>query len=191
MAGAILLRISYGYEVKDEQDPLVDLAERGAYIIVAGAAPAFLVNVILIRRFILARGVFCSWVISVKYISAWFPGGGLKVMAREWKGVLQETADRPFQQSRNNWSVLIFVLHFFFLLMMEPRHLELSRNLSHLICWTAAPYQMNMRQLLSGLLLPSTLVSCFLASSWCMCLITVATGGVDTVSVLFITEFGG
>ncbi|KAG6330226.1 hypothetical protein ID866_8863 [Astraeus odoratus] len=80
-AGAILLRISYGYEVKDEQDPLVDLAERGAYIISAGAAPAFLVNVIPI----------------LKYVPAWFPGGGFKAKAREWKAVLQEMADRPFQ----------------------------------------------------------------------------------------------
>jgi hypothetical protein len=46
-AGAIILRISHGYEVREEQDPFVDLAEEAVEELTQTTSPtAFYVNVI-------------------------------------------------------------------------------------------------------------------------------------------------
>jgi len=46
-AGAIILRISHGYEVKERDDPFVALAEEGMLQISLAAAPgAFLVDIV-------------------------------------------------------------------------------------------------------------------------------------------------
>ena len=48
--GSIFLRIAYGYEVNDENDPLISLADKAVDIFVKASAPgAFLVDLIPIR----------------------------------------------------------------------------------------------------------------------------------------------
>jgi hypothetical protein len=38
----------------------------------------------------------------VKHIPEWLPGGGFKKIAREWRRVAEETADRPFEFVKDN-----------------------------------------------------------------------------------------
>ncbi|KAG6332883.1 hypothetical protein ID866_6208 [Astraeus odoratus] len=80
-AGAVILRITYGYEVKNEQDPLVDLAERTMHAISTTTIPnAFLVDTLPL----------------LKYAPSWLPGAGFKTKAREWNATLQEFVNRPY-----------------------------------------------------------------------------------------------
>ncbi|KAG6808632.1 hypothetical protein H0H93_016669, partial [Arthromyces matolae] len=79
-AGAIILRISHGYEVKDHNDPLVELADKAMEQFSISMAPgAFLVDVLPILR----------------HIPAWFPGAGFQKKAKEWSATLHELIDRP------------------------------------------------------------------------------------------------
>lgn len=55
-AGAIILRISHGYEVKEHQDPFVDLADRAVdQFSTSTATGAFLVDVMPACRFIISE----------------------------------------------------------------------------------------------------------------------------------------
>ncbi|KAG1756031.1 cytochrome P450 [Suillus lakei] len=79
-AGAIILRISHGYEVKENNDPFVDLADRAVAQASQATAPgAFMVDIIPF----LAK------------IPEWFPGAGFKRIAREWRETLEETVSAP------------------------------------------------------------------------------------------------
>ncbi|KAG1747595.1 cytochrome P450 [Suillus lakei] len=79
-AGAVILRISYGYEVKDDNDPLVDLADRAMDGISQATAPgAFMVDMLPF----LAK------------VPAWFPGAGFQRTARGWRETLEEMVSAP------------------------------------------------------------------------------------------------
>jgi hypothetical protein len=52
-AGAIILRISYGYKVEEGADPLVTLADRAMEQFSLSTAPGFLVNLVPARTSIM------------------------------------------------------------------------------------------------------------------------------------------
>ncbi|KAG6831860.1 hypothetical protein H0H92_006977 [Tricholoma furcatifolium] len=80
-AGAIILRISHGYEVKETNDPFVELADRATNQFSLSTAPgAYLVDVLPLLRF----------------VPAWFPGAGFQRTAKEWAATLQETVEQPY-----------------------------------------------------------------------------------------------
>ncbi|KAG2152857.1 cytochrome P450 [Suillus clintonianus] len=81
-AGAIILRISYGYEVKENNDPFVDLADRALEEFSrATAHGAFMVDIMP----------------SLAKVPEWFPGAGFKRLAREWHETVEEMASAPYQ----------------------------------------------------------------------------------------------
>ncbi|KAG1817986.1 cytochrome P450 [Suillus subaureus] len=77
--GAIILRISHGYEVKENDDPFVDLADRVTTEVSQGQLGTFLVDIL-------------PFLVKVP---AWFPGAGFKRIAREWRGALEEMVSAP------------------------------------------------------------------------------------------------
>ncbi|KAG2051336.1 cytochrome P450 [Suillus hirtellus] len=80
-AGAVILRISHGYEVKENDDPFVDLAERVLDQWSRATAPgAFLADVV-------------PFLIKVP---EWFPGAGFKRLARKWHDNLEELVCAPY-----------------------------------------------------------------------------------------------
>ncbi|KIY66959.1 cytochrome P450 [Cylindrobasidium torrendii FP15055 ss-10] len=80
--GAIVLRISHGYEIEEENDPLIRLADEAMeHFSACSTAGAFLVDVIP----------------ALKYIPEWMPGAGFKRMAREYAHTLSQMVDQPFQ----------------------------------------------------------------------------------------------
>ncbi|KAG2095906.1 cytochrome P450 [Suillus discolor] len=80
--GAVTLRISHGYEVKEKDDPFVDLANRVLTHASRALAPgAFIVDIVPF----LAK------------VPAWFPGAGFKRIACEWRGALEEMVSTPHQ----------------------------------------------------------------------------------------------
>ncbi|THU97609.1 cytochrome P450 [Dendrothele bispora CBS 962.96] len=85
-AGAIILRMSYGYEVQEGQDPLVELANRAAVQASQALIPGrFLVN----------------FIPALRHIPEWFPGAGFKKVAKEWGACLNDTVERPYKFVRD------------------------------------------------------------------------------------------
>ncbi|KII86264.1 hypothetical protein PLICRDRAFT_55999 [Plicaturopsis crispa FD-325 SS-3] len=81
-AGAIILLVSHGYEVKGPDDPFIDLANKAIAQFSECTIPgAFLVDVFPILR----------------YVPAWFPGAGFKKLAKEWRQTLQDMAEEPYK----------------------------------------------------------------------------------------------
>ncbi|CAA7260281.1 unnamed protein product [Cyclocybe aegerita] len=80
-AGAVILRISHGYEVKEGIDPLVELADIATEQFSLASAPGgWLVDVIP----------------ALRHIPLWFPGAGFRRTAIEWGSTLQEMVQRPY-----------------------------------------------------------------------------------------------
>jgi hypothetical protein len=98
-AGAIILRISHGYQVKEHQDPFVDLANRAVeQFSISTATGAFMVDVIPSCRFIASEQGWCLIPsLTVAYVPDWFPGAGFKIKAKQWRATLDEMVQKPYQ----------------------------------------------------------------------------------------------
>lgn len=99
-AGAIILRISHGYEVKENQDPFVDLADRAVdQFSMSTASGAFMVDVMPACRFIASEQRKCCFIplLTVAHVPDWFPGADFKIKANEWRATLEEMVLQPYQ----------------------------------------------------------------------------------------------
>jgi len=79
-AGAIILRISHGYEVGEGEDAFVTLADKATEQFGLSTAPGFLVNLVPF----------------LQHIPDWFPGASFKKTAKEWAATLNEMVDLPY-----------------------------------------------------------------------------------------------
>ncbi|KAF8077583.1 cytochrome P450 [Lyophyllum atratum] len=81
-AGAIILRISHGYEVKETGDPFIELADKATEQFSLSTAPGgHLVDVLPFLR----------------HIPSWFPGAGFQRRAKLWAATLVEMVEQPHQ----------------------------------------------------------------------------------------------
>ncbi|KAG1737603.1 cytochrome P450 [Suillus lakei] len=119
-AGAIILRISHGYEVKENNDPFIDLADRAMDQFSRSTAPgAFMVDIMPF----LAK------------VPEWFPGAGFKRLAREWHQTLEEMVDAPYKFVKDQMAAGIAPLSFTSNLL-EGRTLSAEEDLT--VKWSAA-----------------------------------------------------
>ncbi|KAG1869546.1 cytochrome P450 [Suillus subluteus] len=119
-AGAIILRISYGYDVKEGDDPFVDLADRAMdQLSRSTATGAFMVDII-------------PWLAKVP---EWFPGTGFKRLAREWRQTLEEMVDTPYKFVKDQMATGIAPVSFASNLL-EGRT-TLSAEEDHMVKWSA------------------------------------------------------
>ncbi|KAG0702324.1 cytochrome P450 [Suillus ampliporus] len=119
-AGAIILRISHGYEVKEDDDPFVDLADRAVDQFSRSTAPgAFMVDIMPF----LAK------------VPEWFPGAGFKRIAREWHATVEEMAAAPHKFVKDQMAAGIAPKSFTSNLL-EGR--TLSAEEEHGVKWSAA-----------------------------------------------------
>ncbi|KAI0451045.1 cytochrome protein [Xylaria acuta] len=101
-AGAIILKIIYGYTVEpNEPDPLVDLIDEAMEQFAASTTP----------------GIWWVDIITaLKYMPGWMPGTGWKKIGMKWRATLKEITERPllFAQQRlaNGYSEKSFVTDF-------------------------------------------------------------------------------
>ncbi|KAG6836101.1 hypothetical protein H0H93_011374 [Arthromyces matolae] len=80
MAVAIILRISHGYNVEENNDSLVKLADTASDQFSLATVPGkYLVDTLPILR----------------HIPSWFPGATFKRNAKEWAAILLEMVERP------------------------------------------------------------------------------------------------
>ncbi|KAF8558813.1 cytochrome P450 [Imleria badia] len=119
-AGAIILRISHGYQVKEHQDPFIDLADKAVdQFSMSTATGAFMVDVVP----------------SLAYVPDWFPGAGFKIKAKEWRATLEEMVQKPYQYVKDQMAAGIapesFVSN-----LLEGR--TLSAEEDHIVKWSSA-----------------------------------------------------
>ncbi|KAI9453226.1 cytochrome P450 [Russula earlei] len=81
-AGAIIVRITYGYEAQEQRDPIITLAES---------------TVARFSQFVQPGAYLVDKIPILKYVPAWFPGAGFKNEASEAKRYLMNLVDIPFQ----------------------------------------------------------------------------------------------
>ncbi|KAF8803765.1 cytochrome P450 [Phlegmacium glaucopus] len=80
-AGAVILRISHGYEVKEDNDPFVGLADQATEQFSLATAPGgFLVDLIP----------------ALRHIPLWFPGASFRRTANEWGMTLLQMVNQPY-----------------------------------------------------------------------------------------------
>ncbi|KAJ3548837.1 hypothetical protein NMY22_g1117 [Coprinellus aureogranulatus] len=79
--GAVILKISYGYEVKDNHDPFVTLAEKATEQFSLATAPG---------------GYLVDLIPALKHVPLWFPGAGFRKTADAWSRTLVQMVEQPF-----------------------------------------------------------------------------------------------
>jgi len=81
-AAAIILNITYGYVVTDEDDPYVALADA-------------------VTRTLSQAGIFGTYLVDyipiLRYVPSWMPGASFKRKAREWRRLSREMLESQFQ----------------------------------------------------------------------------------------------
>jgi hypothetical protein len=76
--------MTYGIQIKDSNDPFINIAEAAMKGVSASTAPgAFLVDVIPI----------------LKYVPEFLPGAGFKKQARIWRKLQEDLRERPYLAS--------------------------------------------------------------------------------------------
>ncbi|KAF9545038.1 cytochrome P450 [Agrocybe pediades] len=87
MAGETIMAISYGIQVKEENDPYVTTAEAALHGLCMAALPgAFLVDALPF----------------LKHVPSWFPGAGFQRKAQEWKDLATRMKTIPFELTKQN-----------------------------------------------------------------------------------------
>ncbi|KAJ7157117.1 cytochrome P450 [Mycena filopes] len=115
-SGALVLAMTYGYQAKEKEDPLVKLADDALSQFSEATAPnAFAVDVFPLLR----------------YIPEWFPGASWKKKVKPYNQTLEDMLAKPFawvkEQMKAGVATPCFV----------SDHLESSSSNEHTLKWTA------------------------------------------------------
>ncbi|CAA7266287.1 unnamed protein product [Cyclocybe aegerita] len=120
-AGAIILRISHGYEIQENKDPFVTLADEATEQFSLSTAPGgFLVNLIP----------------ALRHVPGWVPGAGFKKTAASWAKTLAMMADGPHEWVKEQMKLGTAEVSFTSRLLGEESDLTPERE--HDIKWSAA-----------------------------------------------------
>jgi cytochrome P450 len=119
-SGAIILRISHGYEVQEKDDPFVALADQATDQFSLSTAPGgFLVNLVPLLR----------------HVPAWFPGAGFKKTAAEWAHTLAKMVEEPHQFVKQKMASGTAEMSFTSRLLDSP---NITTDEEHDVKWSAA-----------------------------------------------------
>jgi len=119
-AGAVILRISHGYEISEAEDPFVTIADEATEQFSLSTAPGgFIVNLIP----------------ALRHVPDWFPGTGWKRTASSWADTLARMADGPHQFVKQQMANGTAAVSFTSRLLEEP---DLTAEREHDIKWSAA-----------------------------------------------------
>ncbi|EJD47046.1 cytochrome P450 [Auricularia subglabra TFB-10046 SS5] len=80
LSGCFILKLAYGYDIKDSKDPLVELAEEALDNFSASSSPGWAVDIFP----------------ALRYLPLWFPGASFLRQADAWKRVTTKMYDIPF-----------------------------------------------------------------------------------------------
>ncbi|KAF9531077.1 cytochrome P450 [Crepidotus variabilis] len=119
-AGAIILRISHGYEIAERDDPFVNIANEATEQFSLSTTPGgFLVNLVP----------------PLRHVPEWVPGAGFKKTAALWATTLARMADGPHEFVKKQMAAGIAEPSFTSSLLEEP---DLTPDREHDIKWSAA-----------------------------------------------------
>lgn len=118
-ACAIILRIAYGYEVKDDNDPIIGIVER------------FFDQV---SRYGITGSFMVDFLPFLARVPEWFPGAGFKRIARECRQTLEEMATTPYKLVKNQLAAGIALKSFSSDLMKDG---ALTAEEDHVVKWSA------------------------------------------------------
>lgn len=108
-AGAIILRISHGYEVQENNDPFVELADKATEQFSVATAPGgYMVDVIPACEWFFSPLTSFIKPIPVRHIPPWFPGAGFRKVAASWSATLVEMVEQPYTFVKQQMVSVIF-----------------------------------------------------------------------------------
>ncbi|KAJ6627486.1 cytochrome P450 [Mycena sp. CBHHK59/15] len=119
-AGAIILRISHGYEVKENKDPFVELAEQATEQFSLSTAPG---------------GFMVDLIPALRHVPTWFPFTSWRVKADAWAATLTQMVEQPYNFVKLQMAAGTAPVSFTSTLL-EPKHLTAEEEFD--IKWSAA-----------------------------------------------------
>ncbi|KAF8891391.1 cytochrome P450, partial [Infundibulicybe gibba] len=121
MAAASILDIVYGYRVRSNDDPYVHLLEEAMRISTEAVTSIWLID----------------FFPSLKPLLPWIPGIKTYKLAQEWRQIVENSANLPFQWTKDTMTVSDFTSIF----MIRIRGLRTGpgNDTSHLYCLTTYP----------------------------------------------------
>ncbi|KAJ7125761.1 cytochrome P450 [Mycena crocata] len=85
MAGALIMKVTYGIDVLSSNDPYISVAKEAAHGVAIATIPGtFLVDTIPL----------------LKYVPDWFPGANFKRQAKQWRELTQDLQEVPFAEAQ-------------------------------------------------------------------------------------------
>ena len=104
--GALIMSLTYGFEVKSHEDPFIAATERGLVILEEATIPgAFLVNTFPICTHQRESALHILSMIIVRHIPSWFPGARFKHFAQAARKDFEIAVDGPLDFVRENLKV--------------------------------------------------------------------------------------
>jgi len=122
-AGAVILKVAYGYQVKDDNDPLVQLLEEGFKS--AG-------------RLNVPGKYWVEFMPFLRYIPDWFPGAGFKVEAKKVGTELSNIELGPFNWAKEQIMTGDFVDSFTSKQLLPEDGQTIDQQTHDLIKWASA-----------------------------------------------------
>ncbi|KAJ6539005.1 cytochrome P450 [Mycena capillaripes] len=119
-AGAIILRISHGYEVKEVNDPFVHLAEQATEQFSLSTAPG---------------GFMVDLIPALRHVPTWFPFTSWRTKANIWAATLNQLVEQPYSFVKHQMVAGTAPVSFTSTLL-EPKQLTAEEEFD--IKWSAA-----------------------------------------------------
>ncbi|KAJ7755646.1 cytochrome P450 [Mycena maculata] len=119
-AGAIILRISHGYEVKENNDPFVQLAEQATEQFSLSTAPG---------------GFMVDLIPALRHVPTWFPFTDWRVKANAWAATLNQLVEQPYSFVKHQMAAGTAPVSFTSTLL-EPKQLTAEEEFD--IKWSSA-----------------------------------------------------
>ncbi|KAJ7873328.1 cytochrome P450 [Mycena olivaceomarginata] len=119
-AGAIILRISHGYEVKETNDPFVHLAEQATEQFSLSTAPG---------------GFMVDMIPALRHVPRWFPCTGWRRKADAWAATLNQLVEQPYNFVKHQMATGTAPVSFTSTLL-EPKRLTAEEEFD--IKWASA-----------------------------------------------------
>ncbi|KAF7355007.1 hypothetical protein MSAN_01416200 [Mycena sanguinolenta] len=119
-AGAVILRISHGYEVKETNDPFVDLAEQATEQFSLSTAPG---------------GFMVDMIPALCHVPKWFPFTAWRRKADAWAATLNQLVEQPYNFVKHQMATGTAPISFTSTLL-EPKQLTEEEEFD--IKWSSA-----------------------------------------------------
>jgi hypothetical protein len=102
MTGEVIISIAYGFDVLDDNDPYIILAQKANRSFTDATLGRFLVVGLPCLLRIAGRTELCGmsqdFIPMLKYVPEWVPGAGFQRIAREGKVLSQAVLEVPFAE---------------------------------------------------------------------------------------------